>query len=105
MNNSKSFLLIYKELRDALGPEVMDEEVLACAQLIQQTALDTAPVDYSFRDPRQAAETAPVYDVFEKMGWRLAAQDESQWEKDWGRPSANDYFLNELGLGELKVCA
>ena len=91
MNKSKTFLLIYRELREALGAEVPHQDILAFAQLVQQTAFAEETVDYSFGDPRTTMESTPVYDVFEKSGWKLVAQDRSQWDAELTQASANDF--------------
>ena len=93
MNKSKTFLLIYRELREALGAEVPHQDILAFAQLVQQLRSLKRLWDYSFGDPRTTMESTPVYDVFEKSGWKLVAQDRSQWDAELAQASRMIFYV------------
>ena len=105
MNKSNTFKLIYLELRDALGENVAVEEVLACAQLVLDVTDSEKSVGYSLREPRKTLESTPVYEIFDKRGWQLVASDNHQQREENPAPSRHDFFRNELGLSDLRMCA
>ncbi len=105
MTKPNTFKLIYSELREALGENVAAEEVLACAQLVLDVTDPEKSVGYSSREARNTLESTPVYEIFEKRGWQLVASDIHQPREENPAPSRHDFFRNELGLSDLRMCA
>jgi hypothetical protein len=105
LNKSSTFKLIYSELREALSENVAAEEVLACAQLVLDVTDPEKSVGYSLREPRNTLESTPVYEIFENRGWQLVASDIHQPKEEKPTPSRHDFFHNELGLNDLRMCA